>query len=77
MLGGGSKNEVRGFSHGVLLGLLPRLAGCDATIFPNFGGRFGFSKDECKDIQNACTSILGTKPAIFPSPGRWDDSRED
>ena len=69
MLGGGSKNEVRGFSHGVLLGLLPRLAGCDATIFPNFGGRFGFSKDECKDIQNACTSILGTKPAIFPSPG--------
>ena len=69
MLGGGSKNEVRGFSHGVLLGLLPRLAGCDATIFPNFGGRFGFSKDECKDIQKACTSILGSKPAIFPSPG--------
>ena len=69
MLGGGSKNEVRGFSHGVLLGLLHRLAGCDATIFPNFGGRFGFSKDECKDIQKACTSILGSKPAIFPSPG--------
>jgi ribulose-bisphosphate carboxylase large chain len=69
MLGGGSRNEVRGFSHKVLLGILPRLAGCDVTIFPNFGGRFGFSKDECQDIQRGCTSVLGSKPAIFPSPG--------
>ena len=43
MLGGGSTDAVRGFSHKVLLGILPRLAGADATIFPNFGGRFGFS----------------------------------
>ena len=52
MLGGGTQNSIRGFSHGVLLGLLPRLAGADATIFPNFGGRFGFSVEECKDIMH-------------------------
>jgi ribulose-bisphosphate carboxylase large chain len=34
-----------GFSHGVLFGTLMRFAGADATIFPNFGGRFSFSRD--------------------------------
>ena len=69
MLGGGSKDEVRGFSHKVLLGILPRLAGADATIFPNFGGRFGFSVDECKGIVEGCRMPLGSMPQIFPSPG--------
>ena len=41
MLGGGSRGRVAGFSHEVLLGVIPRLAGADVTIFPNFGGRFG------------------------------------
>ena len=58
MLGGGTQNSIRGFSHGVLLGLLPRLAGADATIFPNFGGRFGFSVEECKDIMHAAQDAL-------------------
>ena len=33
-----------GFSHRVLFGTLCRLAGADASIFPNYGGRFGFSQ---------------------------------
>ena len=61
---------IRGFSHSVLLNLLPRLAGADATIFPNFGGRFGFSVEECKDIMPAAGRILWrTAESILPSPG--------
>lgn len=69
MLGGGSTNRIAGFSHEVLLGLLPRLAGADATVFPSFGGRFGFSIEECEAINAGCTRPMGKLPAIFPSPG--------
>ena len=69
MLGGGSKARVGGFSHEVLLGVLPRLAGADATIFPSFGGRFGFSLEECKALQRGATREMGGMPPIFPSPG--------
>lgn len=69
-LGGGKKDLVRGFTHEVLLGLMMRLIGCDATIFPNFGGRFGFSVEECKAIARGCTRPLpGGVPACVPSPG--------
>jgi ribulose-bisphosphate carboxylase large chain len=69
MLGGGSKQRVGGFSHEVLLGVLPRLAGADATIFPSFGGRFGFSLEECKSLQRGAAREMGAFPPIFPSPG--------
>ena len=69
MLGGGSQHECRGFSHKVLLGIIPRLAGADSTIFPSFGGRFGFSEQECVDIQKGCTQTLGSMPPIVPTPG--------
>ena len=69
MLGGGSTNRVAGFSHEVLLGVLPRLAGADATVFPSFGGRFGFSVEECQAINAGCTRPMGNLPAILPSPG--------
>ena len=69
MLGGGSKQRVGGFSHEVLLGVLPRLAGADATIFPSFGGRFGFSVEECKSLQRGASREMGAFPPIFPSPG--------
>ena len=69
MLGGGSQHECRGFSHKVLLGVLPRLASADSTIFPSFGGRFGFSERECVDITKGCTQSLGSMPPIVPTPG--------
>ena len=58
-----------GMSHGVIFGALARLAGADATIFPNFGGRFSFSRDECKEIVGATTSPMGHLKSIFPAPG--------
>ena len=69
MLGGGSEEQCRGFSHKSLLGVLPRLAGCDATIFPSFGGRFGFSEKECADILDGARRPMGSMPPILPCPG--------
>jgi len=58
-----------GLSHGVLFGQLARLAGADATIFPNFGGRFSFSREECREIAGATGEPMGRLKAIFPAPG--------
>lgn len=56
-----------GISHGVMFGTLQRLAGADISVFPNVGGRFGFSAAECLEIADACCS--GPDLGIFPSPG--------
>jgi ribulose-bisphosphate carboxylase large chain len=58
-----------GISHGVIFGQLARLAGADAAIFPNFGGRFSFSREECKEIADATSSPMGHLKPIFPAPG--------
>ncbi len=58
-----------GISHGVIFGQLARLAGADATIFPNFGGRFSFSREECKEIVQGTTAPMGHVKTIFPAPG--------
>lgn len=58
-----------GFSHRSFFGTLHRLMGADAAIYPNYGGRFGFSREECQSIATACTRELdGLKP-IAPAPG--------
>jgi ribulose-bisphosphate carboxylase large chain len=58
-----------GISHGVIFGQLARLAGADATIFPNFGGRFSFSREECSDIVHGTSCPMGSLKSIFPAPG--------
>jgi ribulose-bisphosphate carboxylase large chain len=58
-----------GMSHGVIFGQLARLAGADATIFPNFGGRFSFSREECRDIVQGTAAPMGKLRTIFPAPG--------
>lgn len=58
-----------GVSHQLLFGQLPRLAGADATIFPNYGGRFGFSRDECLRIAQSTETEMGSLRPIFPTPG--------
>jgi ribulose-bisphosphate carboxylase large chain len=58
-----------GFSHRFFFGTLQRLMGVDAVVFPNFGGRFGFSRDECRSILEGCTEDLGGPEPIFPVPG--------
>lgn len=58
-----------GFSHAAMFGTLQRLAGSDISVFPNVGGRFGFTGAECRSIAQACHSADGHGAPIFPSPG--------
>lgn len=57
-----------GMSQSVLFGTINRLAGADAAIYPNFGGRFSFSREECKDIADATQMPMGNLKTIFPCP---------
>lgn len=58
-----------GFTHGMMFGVLARLAGADISVFPNVGGRFGFSAEECLDITERCRDPKGFGLPILPSPG--------
>ena len=57
-----------GFSHGFFFGLLSRLIGIDA-VYPNFGGRFGFSQQECRSIAEHCCKPFGRLRPSMPVPG--------
>lgn len=60
---------ANGFSHRFYFGQLQRLMGVDAVVYPNFGGRFGFSIGECQDIIKGCTDDFGPYAPILPTPG--------
>jgi len=62
-------SEDTGFTHGMMFGVLQRLAGADISIFPNVGGRFGFTAAECRSIAEQCIASDGIGRIIFPSPG--------
>ena len=47
-----------------LLGKLFRLLGADASVFPNFGGRFAYSKEECARL---AATALAPWPSIRPA----------
>ncbi|MGD1037359.1 MAG: RuBisCO large subunit C-terminal-like domain-containing protein [Roseiarcus sp.] len=68
-LGGYVLSDTFGFAHSMMFGTLQRLAGADISIFPNVGGRFGFSKAECLSIAHACCDAEGIGRPIFPSAG--------
>src|SRR5260221_6131370 len=52
----------------VLLGKLFRLFGADATIFPNHGGRFSFSRETCLAIARAARDPWHQLRASLPVP---------
>lgn len=68
-LGGWLTSPVSGMSHFALLGQLMRLAGADASIFPNEGGRFAFTARDCQAIAEGCRVPMGHLKPIFPTPG--------
>lgn len=57
-----------GISHEALFGQIARLAGADGTIYPNFGGRFSFTREECISIAKASGEKMGHLKEIFPCP---------
>lgn len=61
-------SDDTGFTHGMMFGTLQRLAGADIAVFPNVGGRFGFTESQCREIGTACIGHGIGRP-ILPSPG--------
>jgi S-methyl-5-thioribulose 1-phosphate isomerase len=57
-----------GIAPAVLLGTLFRLMGADISVFPNSGGRFGFSIEECLGIGEALQKSFGSMKPAFPAP---------
>lgn len=63
----------------LLLGKLFRLAGADAVIYPNHGGRFSFSAQQCRAIADAARDAhLGVARAMpVPAGGMHPDRVEE
>jgi ribulose-bisphosphate carboxylase large chain len=68
LLGSFTISSTGGIAHGALYGQISRLAGADAVIFPNYGGRFSFSEEECRDIIDGVTREMGAVSPVFPAP---------
>jgi len=68
MLGSLVTSKSEGISHGIALGTLMRLAGADISIFPNVGGRFSFTKDQCLEITFKSREKLGNLKPMLVSP---------
>jgi ribulose-bisphosphate carboxylase large chain len=52
----------------LLIGTLFRLVGADAVIFPNFGGRFGYSPDTCRLLADNARAVRDGMRASLPVP---------
>lgn len=59
----------------LLLGKLFRILGADAVIFPNYGGRFGYSPDTCRALAHAALDRRdGLRPSVpVPAGGMTTD----
>ncbi len=68
-LGSYSASPTGGVAHGKLYGTMMRLAGADLSVYPNYGGRFSFTRAECRDVATALKEPLGDINPAFPSPG--------
>jgi ribulose-bisphosphate carboxylase large chain len=71
MLGSFTQSPSTGIAHALIYGLFPRMLGADISVFPNVGGRFSFTNEECLSIQNACTKDFGqmSQTVIAPAGG--------
>lgn len=61
-------SQNSGFTLDVFYGKLWRSMGADAIIYPNAGGRFPFSEDECLSLHKTCISDLCEFLQSFPVP---------
>ena len=68
LLGSFVTPNQHGLAHHVVFGTLMRIAGADISIFPNFGGRFSFTPDECMDITKTARAPMGQMKPVWVSP---------
>lgn len=66
--GGHFVSRREGIDHGLLFGTLLRIAGADIAIFPNTGGRFAFTREECAGIAERLHAPLGRLLPAWPCP---------
>jgi ribulose-bisphosphate carboxylase large chain len=52
----------------LLIGKLFRLLGADAVVFPNHGGRFGYSPETCRALARAALDPAGGQRPCVPVP---------
>lgn len=62
-------DRAHGLETSFYLGTLMRLIGADITVFPNAGGRFAFTPDECRAIAERARAPLGELKPALPAPG--------
>lgn len=52
----------------LLFGKIFRLCGADTVIFPNYGGRFGYSRETCRRIAETALAPWHGREAAIPVP---------
>ncbi|MBF0559314.1 MAG: ribulose 1,5-bisphosphate carboxylase large subunit [Nitrospirae bacterium] len=57
-----------GIAPEIVIGKIFRLAGIDSSVYPNYGGRFSFSKDTCLSIAHSLTEGMAHIRSSFPTP---------
>jgi ribulose-bisphosphate carboxylase large chain len=62
-------SEKAGFSARFAYGILPRLAGADISILPNYIGRLHAEPQDCLDAISAAKQPMGQIKTLFPAPG--------
>ena len=58
-----------GFTPALHYGKLWRALGADAVIYPNAGGRFAYTRQQCLNINRALREPLHSFKSAFPVPG--------
>ena len=64
----GGGREDHGIAQDVLLGTLFRMAGADISIFPNYGGRFSYTRAQCLALRSRLQEKLGELAPAWPCP---------
>jgi ribulose-bisphosphate carboxylase large chain len=62
-------NQNSGISPDIYFGKLWRALGANSVIYPNSGGRFSYSIEECQSINARCRESFKNFKPIFPVPG--------
>lgn len=68
MLGSLVTSTEGGVAHGIVFGTFMRLAGADISIFPNIGGRFSFTAEQCLEIADRSREKLGSLNPMTIAP---------
>lgn len=67
--GGLTTNDEQGLTPDFLYGQLWRALGADFVIYPNKGGRFSFTAEQCRAINRAARAQPSPFRKVFPMPG--------